>query len=77
MDLEFEEAQLRKADKDVAQAEQRIRHQEKIVLELRTDGHDTSLSLELLETMRTTLRAMCEHRRQIVEHIDLIKRGIL
>lgn len=73
MDLEQEEANLRKANDDLAKADARIRKQETLLATLERDGHNTAAAIILLDTLRDTRRVMAEHRRQIVEAIEEIK----
>lgn len=72
MDLETEEMQLRQADDHLAMAERQIHHQEMIIHELEKDGHDTSLALKLLRTMRDTRNVMQSHKACIVASIEHI-----
>ncbi|WP_157697594.1 hypothetical protein [Caballeronia calidae] len=72
MDLETEETQLRQADEHLALAERQIQHQELIVQDLEKDGHDTSLALKLLRTMRDTRNVMQSNKACIVASIGRI-----
>lgn len=70
MNLQDEIHRLRQADADVDMASQRIQRQEDLVKELTRDGHDTSLALDLLTTMRGTLQALIDHRSVILETVQ-------
>ncbi|MDR5787870.1 MULTISPECIES: hypothetical protein [unclassified Caballeronia] len=77
MDLARQEQALAVAIRDIADAEQRIRHQTELVAELARDGHDIKAALELLDALQRTLRAMIEHRNLIAEVIEKIRQGKL
>ena len=75
MGLAYEEAALIKADVDIADADERIRRQEVLIVELQRDGHSTELAYELLKTLQTTRQVMDEHRQLIIKTIADIKAG--
>ncbi|WP_250479701.1 MULTISPECIES: hypothetical protein [unclassified Caballeronia] len=77
MNLEDEEKALRKANDDIVEADRRILAQQERLKELERDGHDTAVGFALLYTMREARKAMEGHRDQIIEAIDLYKKGIL
>ena len=75
MGLAYEEAALIKADVDIADADERIRRQEVLIVELQRDGHSTELAFELLKTLQSTRQVMDEHRQLIIKTIADIKAG--
>lgn len=75
MGLAYEEAALIKADADIADADERIRRQEVLIVELQRDGHKTDLAYELLKTLQATRQVMDEHRQLIIKTIADIKAG--
>jgi hypothetical protein len=77
MNLEDEERALLKANLDLQEADDRIQAQAKLVEEMERDGHDTSQGLSLLATMREARKAMEGHRAQILDTIELFKKGIM
>jgi ppGpp synthetase/RelA/SpoT-type nucleotidyltranferase len=72
-----EELELDKANSDIEQARARIRRQEDLIEELKRDGHDITLSTELLHSMHDLLEAMIDHRDTIKRMIESIRHGRL
>ncbi|SAK96329.1 hypothetical protein AWB78_05425 [Caballeronia calidae] len=72
MSLQGEIERLHQADADILMANQRIQRQKDLIQELKRDGHDTSLALELLMTMQGTRQALIDHRKVILEHVERI-----
>jgi hypothetical protein len=72
-ELERERWALRKADRDIADGEQRISRQIRLIDELDRDGHDTVAAKDLLATMRTTLEEWRHHRALIVAEIERLE----
>jgi hypothetical protein len=70
MDIELELKALAKAEEDIKRADERIERHEQLTEELRRDGHDISLAIELLAVLRDTRAAMLDHKRLIVENIS-------
>ena len=75
MELEKEEMHLRRAIETLEQVERRILDQEKLIQELEKDGHDISLALRLLATMRETRHVLLGHRDCIVKTIHLTRKS--
>ena len=65
VDAALERKHLAESNRHIAEATQRIILHRQRLTELERDGHDTSRSRDLLETMRETLTLMQTHRRQI------------
>ena len=65
---------LEKADRDIEAGEARVREQTALIEELERDGHDTSLALKLLTTLKDSLQAMVAHRTLILERIQYLNR---
>jgi hypothetical protein len=61
---------LAMAKRHLREAESRVARQEALVRELALDGHDTSLSRALLETMAVTLDLMRQHARAMARDRD-------
>ncbi|MDR5826086.1 hypothetical protein [Caballeronia sp. LZ043] len=74
MNLDDEKQHLAKADIDIEQARARIVRQRELVDELRRDGHETEMAVNLLITLQGTLNAMIEHRRLIAARIEQLER---
>ncbi|SAK91490.1 hypothetical protein AWB79_06704 [Caballeronia hypogeia] len=70
MIVEDEVQKLRQADTDIEMANRRIERQKELILELKRDGHDVRLAVELLVTMQGTLGALVEHRRVLLENVE-------
>jgi hypothetical protein len=75
MDLEQEENALRVANRDIAEAKERIKRQTDLIENLRQDGHDIKSALALLAVMQETLQTMQQHRDMIAETVDKIRQG--
>ena len=56
---------LAEADRHIAQSEGHVAHQERIVADLRADGHSTVQAEALLRTMQETLQRLRELRALI------------
>lgn len=65
-----EQQDLAQADRDIAEGEQRVDRQVKIVEELRRDRHNVTEAEKLLKSMRAALDEWREHRRQILLALD-------
>jgi hypothetical protein len=72
-ELERERWALRKADRDIADGEQRIFRQVRLIEELDRDGHDTVAAKDLLATMRTTIEEWRHHRALILGEIERLE----
>jgi hypothetical protein len=68
--LEFERAELAKAEHDIAAGEQRITEQLRRIEELERDGKDTTAAVRLLETLQGTLAEWRLHREAILQEIE-------
>ena len=66
---------LRKAEADIAEAQDRIAKQRALIVKLREDGHDTRTAEKLLHTMLQSLEAMEGHRIVILEMLGLYGPG--
>jgi hypothetical protein len=73
-ELRSERATLSRADLDIAEGEERVRHQAAIVVQLRDLGHDSLRAERLLETLHDTLDAWKVHRTLILERIAYLER---
>ena len=58
------ESHLEQARRHVAAGQQRVEAQERLLVQLARDGHDTTAAADLLETLKSTLAAMLEHLAQ-------------
>jgi len=67
--LSKEEADLHKAELDIADAEHRVGNQALRVERLRQDGHDISDAERLLASMRRMTELLHDHRELILEQI--------
>jgi len=66
---------LKKAEADIAEAQDRIAKQRALIEKLREDGHDTRTAEKLLHTMLQSLEAMEGHRIVILEMLGLYGPG--
>ena len=71
--LTKEEADLARAEQDIAEGQMRITGQELRIEKLRIEGRDTSRSEDLLETLRATLAEWYAHRETILETIRRLR----
>ncbi|MCC8397035.1 hypothetical protein LJ656_31135 [Paraburkholderia sp. MMS20-SJTR3] len=69
MDIELELKALAKAEEDLRHADERILRQEHLTEEMRRDGHDISIALDLLLVLQETREAMLDHRELIVANL--------
>ena len=69
LELARERDSLAKADRDLAEGEERITRQIALVERLRRDGHSVMEAQRLLETLQQTLQIWREHRALIVQRI--------
>jgi predicted nucleic acid-binding Zn-ribbon protein len=72
-----EERDLKKAEHEIALAQERIAKLEVEIKTAREDGHDTTLGEKALETMKSTLTEFVKHRdgiREIIQTIDKFSR---
>jgi hypothetical protein len=72
-ELAAEKAYLLKSEDDIEQGRSRIRHQEYLLLELRTDGHDTRQAERLVEFLKATLVEWERHHVMIAERIAYLE----
>ncbi|OLL31453.1 hypothetical protein BTH42_10925 [Burkholderia sp. SRS-W-2-2016] len=70
MDIELELKALAKAEEDLRHADERILRQDQLTEEMRRDGHDISIALDLLAVLRETREAMLDHRELIVANLN-------
>jgi hypothetical protein len=70
MTIESELKALDKADADIKAANERIKRQSALVIELQHDGHDVSTAMNLLRLLRDTAAVMIEHREIIAGQIE-------
>jgi hypothetical protein len=73
LNLEREQADLAKAERDIVEGQIRITEQELRIEQLRLDGHDTKQAEELLALLRGTLAEWVAHREQILKTIDRLR----
>ena len=69
VDRATEQEHLRKAEAGIAEANGRIDRQRALLARLESDGHDTGMAKDLLQTMCETLAAMEQHRQLILEEL--------
>ena len=69
LDLATEREHLAKADRDIAEGQERISRQVELIERLRDGGHDLSDAERLLETLQQTLQAWQDHRDEIARTI--------
>lgn len=69
VDRATEQEHLRKAEADIAEANDRIARQRALLAHLESDGHDTVMAKDLLQTMCQTLAAMEQHRQLILREL--------
>jgi aryl carrier-like protein len=74
IDLATEKDTLVKADRDIAEGEERITRQVALIAQLREEGYSVSQAEMLLATFRHTLQAWQEHRVAIIHAIDRLER---
>ena len=67
--LDQEQAQLVKAELDIAAGQQRVATLEQRIREMRLKGRDTRPAEELLATFQATLAQWHAHRREILRSI--------
>jgi hypothetical protein len=72
-ELRSERATLMRADRDIAEGEQRLRRQAARADELRKHGHEPGQADRLVETFRATLDVWKEHRRLIRDRIAYLE----
>ena len=70
MDQEQEQQHLKQANADIADAYDRVRHQHALIARMSARGQDTELAEVLLATLRSTLAAMEDHRRIILDRLQ-------
>jgi hypothetical protein len=73
VELAAEKALLVKSEDDIQRGRQRLRNQEYLLLELRTDGHDTRQAERLVELMKATLVEWERHHVMIAERIAYLE----
>lgn len=69
LDLATEREHLAKADRDIAEGEERIRRQAELIERLREGGHSLSEAERLLATLTQTLQLWRDHRDEILRTI--------
>lgn len=67
--MTYTEADLDMAERHIAQAEEHVIKQERIVGQLRAHGHSTEMADLLLEEFTQTLQQHREHRDRIAEEL--------
>ena len=65
------QAELETADRHIREAEAHISRQQRILSELRRDGHPTGLAVELLAQFEQTLESHRQHKALIEKEIAL------
>jgi hypothetical protein len=75
MDVDDEREALKKANRDIGTARERIARQEALIVELEHDGHSTSAAVTLLNVLKETLEAMLDYRATIVEQIERLSQA--
>jgi hypothetical protein len=75
-EIESERAALEKANRDLDDADERIRRQEQIASEMERDGHVAAAATarQLLQVMRGTRTAMQSHRDLIIANLARLGR---
>jgi hypothetical protein len=61
---------LEQAERHIAEGQRHIEKQTAIVAELERDGHDSTLSKELLEILHKTLQMHKDHRENILRELQ-------
>lgn len=69
LDLATEREHLAKADRDIAEGEERISRQAELIERLREGGHSLSEAEGLLATLTQTLQLWRDHRDEILRTI--------
>lgn len=72
-ELDRERHDLAKAERDIADGEDRVTRQMLLLDELRRDKHDTKDAEAILVTMQQTLRLFRDHRELILAEIDRLE----
>ncbi len=72
-DLEAEEKHLAKAERDIADGEERIARQTAIAGRLQAGGQDAKAAEALLRTLRETLAVWKDHRDEILRTIARLR----
>jgi hypothetical protein len=65
MERKSEVGHLEMAERHVAEGEQHLARQRKLIAELERDGHDTALAIELLHEFERTQASHIEERDRI------------
>ena len=60
---------LAEAERHIAEGEDRIRHQLRIIEDLERDGHDSALARQLLDTLKRTHTLHIKQREFIIEEL--------
>ncbi|WFU44230.1 hypothetical protein QA640_18340 [Bradyrhizobium sp. CB82] len=74
--LNAEQRLLVKADRDIEEGWLRLRNQEDLVRELRTDGHDTRQAERLVELLQQTLVEWERHRTLIEQRVIYLREQV-
>ena len=69
LDLATEREHLAKAERDIAEGEERISRQAQLIERLREGGHSLSEAQALLATLTQTLQTWRDHRDEILRTI--------
>jgi hypothetical protein len=72
-ELQEERGQLAKAELDIAEGRERIRHQMDLIRRLQRDGHPVDQAKALLTNLEDTLRAWQTHQSAIIERIKYLE----
>jgi hypothetical protein len=71
MDREQEQQHLKQANADIADGHDRVMRQRALVARMHARGQDTEVAEALLATLRSTLAAMENHRRIILDRLGV------
>jgi hypothetical protein len=74
--LNAEQRLLIKADRDIGEGWLRLRNQEDLVRELRTDGHDTRQAERLVDLLKQTLVEWERHRTLIEQRVVYLREQV-
>ncbi len=70
LDVKTELRDLEMSTRHITEGRQRIRRQIALVRELRADGHEVTMALQLLDALRGSVSAQREHRALIVKVLN-------
>lgn len=75
-ELDFEKAALARANRDIKEGEQRVRHQVQLASELKASGRDFAQAARLADTLQAMLTEWRAHREMIRQRIAYLERKL-